>query len=411
MKRLLPLLVMLFLALSIATAAVYEGQQETCSEDSETCSIENNGNVEIEDLDSLMDSMEHDENSVCIVYFYSPTCAHCHNIKPLISNLEKKYRDEIFITKLDVSEPKNVAIYNQFCTAQEYSGNEIPMIAVNDVVLIGEIEIRKHLEDEIERGMLLEEKICPIEGMSCHSGNSTGTEPLLFGVDRLSFISLLPLVMITGIGDGINPCAFAVLLFIMAFLQEISGNKRRLLRVTIGYIASFMVVNILLGVIYYLTSIRLGAPDLIRNIAIGFAILAGLINLKDVFAYGRGFSLEIPKFSKRYIESLASKASVPASIVLGGLVAILEAPCSVPIYLTVLEVLKGQGMNVVQIMPHIIIYNIMFILPIAVLAFFIYYGAEAKALEGMRTRYRRLMKLSLAVILFVLAGLMIAGVI
>ena len=285
------------------------------------------------------------------------------------------------------------------------------MLAVNNVVLIGEDEIRKNLKKEINKGIQQEDKICPLAGMTCPNGNASGTDEMISGVTEMNFLVVLPLVLITGLGDGINPCAFAVLLFIMAFLLEISGSKRRLKRVTFSYIISFMIVNIGLGIFYFFTSIQIGQPGIIRNVAIGFAIFAGLINLKDFFAYGKGFSLEIPKFSKKYIESLAAKASVSAALVMGGVVALLEAPCSVPIYLTVLEVLKGQGRTLLAIMPHILVYNIMFILPIVVLAVLIYYGAEARALEGWRLKHRKFMKLSLAIILLVLAGLMVFGVI
>ena len=406
----------LFLPLISASPGFFDdNQQSECGPESEVCAIEDisysYADSGTSKFDNLLDFMEHNENKVCILYFYSQKCSHCQNLKPFLEDISERYEDGILITKLDVSNPENVAIYNQLCTFREYTGHEIPLLAVNNVVLVGEDKIRKNLEKEIIWGSQQEDKICPLAGMLCPNGNASGTDEMISGVKEMSFFAVLPLILITGLGDGINPCAFAVLLFIMAFLLEISGNKRRLKRVTLSYIISFMIINIGLGVFYFWTSVQVGHPGIIRYIAIGFAVFAGLINLKDFFAYGKGFSLEIPKFSKKYIESLAAKASIPAALIMGGLVALLEAPCSVPIYLTILEVLKGQGRTLLDIMPHIMIYNIMFILPIAVLAIFIYYGAEAKALEGWRQKHRKFMKLSLAVILLALAGLMIFGVI
>ncbi len=403
------------LLIPIVSGTLFEEQQSECGLESEVCAIEDISQGYSENstskLDNLLAFMEQNENKICIIYFYSTKCSHCKSLEPFLEYISMKFGDDIIITKLDVSNPENVAIYNQLCTFREYTGHEIPLLAVNDAVFVGEDKIRENLEDEIIKGIELDEKICPLAGMTCHNGNATGTDEMLSGVKKLSFFAVLPLVLVTGFGDGINPCAFAVLLFIMAFLQEISGSKRRLKRVTISYIIAFMIVNIGLGIFYFFTSIQIGHPGTVRYMAVGFAVFAGLINLKDFFAYGKGFSLEIPKFSKKYIESLAAKASVPAALVMGCLVALLEAPCSVPIYLTVLEVLKGQGKSLLGVMPHIFIYNVMFILPIAVLALLIYFGAEAKALEGWRQKHRKFMKLSLAVILLVLAGLMLGGVI
>lgn len=412
------LLVLLSLLLSTVTASYGlfdDNQQSECGPDAEVCAIEDI-NYSYADsgkskLDNLIAFMEHNENKVCLIYFYSEKCGHCENLKPFLEEVINKYGDSIIITKLDVSNPENVAIYNQLCSFREYTGHEIPLLALNNIVLVGEDEIRKNLETEIIWGLQQEDKICPLADMTCPNGNASGTDEMISGVKEMTFFAVLPLIMITGLGDGINPCAFAVLLFIMAFLLEISGSKRRLKRVTLSYIISFMIVNIGLGLFYFWTSIQIGHPGTIRYMAIGFAVFAGLINLKDFFAYGKGFSLEIPKFSKKYIESLAAKASIPAALIMGSLVALLEAPCSVPIYLTVLEVLKGQGRTLLNIMPHILIYNIMFILPIAVLAIFIYYGAEAKAFEEWRQKHKKFLKLSLAIILFVLAGLMVFGVI
>jgi len=351
----------------------------------------------------------HNENAVCIVYFYSDTCPHCQNTKPFLNEMELKYGDKISITRYDVSQPENVALYNKFCTAKNYSGKSIPLIGINDNFFVGEDEIRNNLEQEIIAGINSNNKICPLEGMTCHTLNetATNTDPLIPQVGKsLTFKAILPVILFTGLADGINPCAFAVLLFIMAFLQQISGNKRKLLKITISYIVAFLIMNILVGVLYFYTSMQLGYPAIIRLIAVVLALIAGLINIKDFFFYGKGFSLEIPKKAGKHIERLAMKATIPAAIVLGSLVAILEAPCSIPIYLTVIEVLKSQGQVLVQVLPYILLYNLMFILPIVILAAIIYFGAEAKALEKWRESNRRYMKLALGIILILLAILM-----
>jgi len=358
----------------------------------------------------------HPNDQVCIVYFFSETCPHCRNLRPFIAEMEQKYEGKIALTKYDVSNPENIAVYNKFCISKNYTQKGIPILGVNDRLLIGEDEIRQNLEDEIIRGVYMENKICPLEGMECHinnqSENNTGTNPLIPQVgEKLNFLAVLPVVLFTGLADGVNPCAFAVLIFIMAFLQQIAGNRKRLLKVTVSYIVAVLLVNICLGIFYFYTSIQIGFPQVIRYIAIALAIVAGLINIKDFFWYGKGFSLEIPKRSKKYIESLATKATVSAALILGVLVALLEAPCSVPIYLTILEVLKSHGSAILGVMPYILLYNLMFILPLVILATMIYIGASAKGLEKWRESNRRYMKLAIGLILIGLALAMLFGLI
>jgi len=354
---------------------------------------------------------QHTDEKVCIVYFYTPTCIHCANLKPYIETIEQKYADNIMLERYDVTQPENIALYNRFCTSKHYEDKSIPLIGINEKLLTGETQIKTQLEPEIQRGIAMDEKICPIEGMHCSIPiTQNDTDPLIPELGKsLAWTAILPLILFTGLADGINPCAFAVLLFIMAFLLEISNSKKRLIKITTAYITAVLTVNILLGILYYYTSIQLGHPELIRNIAITLALIAGLINIKDYFSYGKGITLKIPESSKTHIQKLTKKATLPSAILLGSLVAILEAPCSIPIYLTVIEVLKSHGHILAQILPYILIYNIMFILPIIVLALMIYYGEESKPLEKWRDKHKRLMKLMLGSILITLALAMYLG--
>ena len=364
-----------------------------------------------DDMPILPTFQQHANEKVCIVYFYTPTCIHCANIKPYIEAIEQKYAGSIMLERYDVTRPENIALYNKFCTSNNYEDKSIPLIGINEKLLTGETQIKNQLEPEIIRGIAMDEKICPIEGMHCSiTQTQNDTDPLIPELgSELTWTAILPLILFTGLADGINPCAFAVLLFIMAFLIEISNSKKRLIKITTAYITAVLTVNILLGILYYYTSLQLGHPTLIRNIAISLALIAGLINIKDYFYYGKGITLKIPESSKTYIQKLTKKATFPSAILLGSLVAILEAPCSIPIYLTVIEVLKSQGHILAQILPYILIYNIMFILPIIVLALMIYSGGESKPLEKWRDKHKRLMKLMLGSILIILALAMYLG--
>ena len=222
-----------------------------------------------------------DPSKVCIAYFYSQFCSHCENLKPFIDEIEQKYSKDIILTHYDVTEPENVALYNKLCQSKNYEEKKIPLIGINDRILTGGSEIEENLEAEIQRGLSIENKICPLEGMKCKAEPYKNShDPLIPQIgDKLEWQAILPIILFAGLADGINPCAFAVLLFIMAFLLEISSSKKRLLKITTAYITALLTVNILLGILYYYTSIQFGEPELIRNIAITLALLAGAINI------------------------------------------------------------------------------------------------------------------------------------
>lgn len=408
MKRsslLLVVLLGILLTIPIALAAS-TATDEDCNEWTETCSVD----LEALALGDGAGAVGHDDESVCIIYFYSETCPHCKAIKPFLDEIEAKYGEKISIHRYDVALPESIELYNEFCQSNDYDGKKIPLLGISDKLYVGENQIRDNLENDIETALESDEVICPLDRMGCHEVEAAeDTDTLIPNMKDISFLAVLPIVLGTGIADGINPCAFAVLIFIMAFLQEISGNKKRLARITISYIAAVLLVNIALGIMYFYTSIKIGYPGIIRGIAIAMAVATGLINIKDFFVYGKGVTLRIPVKSKKFIEALVAKASVPSAIILGGAVAILEAPCSIPIYLTVLEVLKSGGHNLIKVMPYIILYNLMFILPLVVLASMVYVGTEVSFLEKWREQNKGYMKLVIGLLLLALAIAMLLG--
>ena len=383
------------------------------------CSVENSSSCSVEEGELRLDAMETNafiseaEGDVCIIYFYSPTCPHCRQVKPFIDSMEKTYQEDVRLTRLDVTDPRNIRLYEKLCSKRDYEGKSIPLVGINDRLLIGENQIRENLEDEIKRGIAMDEKSCPLGEEYCPMSNysTEDSDPLISGIESLDFYSIMPVIVVAGLGDGVNPCAFIILVFVMVFLQKISGSKRRLVKVTLAYIIMLFLSNVALGLLYYGFTVRLGIPDIIRTGVIIICLVAGAINIKDFFAYGKGVSLGIPKRTKDYLQSLINKASVPAAVVLGVSVAVLEAPCSVPIYRAVIELLRSAGSGIWSILPYILLYNLMFIVPLIVIAVAVYVGYRADILEQSSLRLKRYMKLTMGILLLVLAALLVSGII
>ena len=397
------------LALLLASSAVSAAEACTIG-NSSSCNVQNgSGSLTLNPLETDA-FLSASQDKVCIVYFYSSTCTHCQALKPFIDEMEQKYSGKIRLSRYEVSNPDNLKLYNQLCSLRDYNGNSIPLIGINDRILVGENEIRANLEKEIERGLLMDKKLCPLGGNQCPAQNGSTTsgnssaEPAVKGLKDLRFATVLPIIAVAGLSDGVNPCAFIILIFIMVFLQQISGSRKRIMKVTASYIISFMITNIIIGIIYYFVSVKVGLPEVIRYVVITISIIAGLINVKDFFWYGRGISLGIPKSAKGYLMNLVHLASVPAAFVLGVSVAALEAPCSIPIYLSVIEVLKGAGRPLIAVAPYILLYNVMFIIPLVIVWVAVYRGYDAKIFEEKSLAAKRYMKLVIGLVLLLLAA-------
>jgi len=152
----------------------------------------------------------------------------------------------------------------------------------------------------------------------------------------------------------------------------------------------------------------LGVSGVVVKAAAVLAILAGLVNIKDFFWYGKGFTLKIPESKKGVIERWVHRANIPGAIVLGFLVSMFELPCTGGIYLAILALLADSVTRAAAIV-YLLIYNVMFVAPLVVILILILRGMSAERLESWRESKRSLMKLLLGLLLVFLGLVMLLG--
>jgi len=201
----------------------------------------------------------------------------------------------------------------------------------------------------------------------------------------------IPTVIGAAAIDSINPCAFAVLIFLISYLALI-GSPKRVWRVGLVYILTVFIVYFLagLGILQVFSALKIG--PLITKIAAGLLLVLGLINLKDFFWYARGITLAIPTSKKPLLEKYIKKASVAGAVILGFLVAAFELPCTGGIYLGVL-CLMSQSCSRLTGVLYLLLYNFVFILPLLIILVLMYSGLSSEKLEAWRVKNRRWMKL------------------
>lgn len=397
MKKFVFLIIFLIILSSIALAA------ETCDIDEENCSPEN---------------QIHNEDIICIAYFYGDGCPSCANVKPFLDDIEQKYGELILIEEYEIyHDLKNYQIYNDFCNVQSISIEErgVPFIAIDDEYYMGSNIIKENLESKIDAMLESGEFVCPLEGqMACHSilheseQENGDTDHIIMNFkDSFSSISL-PLVIVTGLVDGVNPCAFAVLIFLLTFLLQLSSNKKRMVKAGSVYIFAVYLTYFLAG-IGLLSVIQVsGFSGYVVKGAAVIAILAGLVNIKDYFWYGKGITLAIPKSRRKTIEKWTRKANVPSAFILGFLVSMFELPCTGGVYLAILAML-ADGVTRAKAVAYLLVYNFMFVLPLIVILVLVLRGMKAEHLESWRQDKKTWMKLAMGLLLVALGIIMILG--
>lgn len=216
----------------------------------------------------------------------------------------------------------------------------------------------------------------------------------------------VPLILITGFVDSINPCAIGVLVFLISTLLALSHDRRRMLLTGFIYIAAVYVTYFLagLGLIWFVQR-----WDIVRELGIivGFLIIVlGFIEIKDFFWYGKGFSLGInPKYVER-IKKMARHATIPGVIALGFFVAAVELPCTGGPYLAITAYLAQHQLDFKGLL-YLALYNFIFVLPLIVIVGAVYFGTRIGAIQRFKQKHRKWMRLAMGLLLIGLGILLI----
>lgn len=184
----------------------------------------------------------------------------------------------------------------------------------------------------------------------------------------------LPTVLLAAAVDGINPCAFTVLLlFITAMLatlqvgeESINAVRARLLSRGGIYIAAIFLTYLALGVGFLKTMDFFTRQHVPARFGALFAILFGLWMLKDFFLPDWGWRLQAPGRIGQIARESAKKATIPALIVGGFLIGLCTVPCSGAVYLGVLSLLAMQPTALLGY-GYLVLYNLVFVLPLVII--------------------------------------------
>ena len=339
-------------------------------------------------------------STICIYFFYGSGCPHCANIEPFITEMEGKYPVQVKAFEIYYNE-SNKAMFDDFSQRYGIGSAGIPAVFIGDRALVGENSIRDNLEADIQY-FLDHPPICP-EDYKKVIGNAHDVSPIQ-NLD-LTLTSVIAAALI----DSINPCAFAVMIFLLLYLTSL-GSRRRVLLVGIFYIASVFVTYFLSGLGIFAVIQTAGLTRIIYTLAAVLAIIAGLVNLKDFFFFGRGISLSIPESRKGTISRYVRQASIPSAVILGFLVSLFELPCTGGIYLAILGLL-GSKMTLMQGIPYLLLYNFIFVLPLFVILAVIYRGVTPERAEQWRKGKRKWMRLAMGLLMVLLGSLMLLGMI
>ena len=234
-------------------------------------------------------------------------------------------------------------------------------------------------------------------------------------------------VISAGLTDGINPCAFTVIVFFISFLSLQGYKKIELIIIGLTFIFAVFITYLaiglgLFGFLYKLSGFWIISK--IFNLTVGvLSIILGILALYDFFKFKRtaqteGLLLQLPQAVKNRIHSLIGlhyrrakeedgktlklhilRLALSALIV-GFLVSILEAVCTGQVYLpTITFVLKASHFKL-QALWYLILYNIMFIVPLFIIFLFALLGVTSEQFSQILRKHLSAIKILMAILFF-----------
>lgn len=249
------------------------------------------------------------------------------------------------------------------------------------------------------------------------------------------FKEIRPLAVIgAGLIDGINPCAFTVIVFFISFLALQGYRRLELTAIGLAFIFSVFLTYILIGLglfgfLYRMKNFPLATK--IFNLSIGiFSIILGFFAVYDFLKYKKtktadGLVLQLPEAVKRQIHSVIGlhyrktkeeKGQIQnrhivklliSALVTGFIVSILEAICTGQVYLpTIAFVLKAASFKF-QALEYLLLYNFMFIVPLLVIFVFSLFGVSSGQFAAVLKKHLLTVKILMAVLFFSLGVFLI----
>ena len=391
-----------------------------------------------------------------LVLFYWETCPHCKNEERYLEELKSEYEFEVvgYEVFFNADNQKLMQVYSKKVW-KDFTW--VPVIIMeNDYVEWEDYDWTKNLLEKhaIKKGELnIGPDVKPIDNPTVRPDPATAStweievevtsldnnqwtwtdvmtwdenmtllswddQTVKFLWKEISMRSVWPIVfwIILWFVDGINPCMFWVLIFLLTYLVSVGSKKKVLYSGLIFVITTFVLY---FGIMYLMHNLIFSTMAVLPYIAyikyaIGIiAIILWAIEIKDFFFYGQWISLKIPAAIKPTLEYITKKWTYMSAFVLAVLSTFVELPCTIWIPLAYVWAVWDN----INVFLALWIYNIFFIVPLLFIVFWIYFWLSAfKSDENGQMAIndissKKIMRLIAGIVLIVLWALFLFKVI
>jgi cytochrome c biogenesis protein CcdA len=223
-------------------------------------------------------------------------------------------------------------------------------------------------------------------------------------------------VLGAGLIDGLNPCAFATLIFFISYLAFTGRRGRDILFVGLAFALGVFLTYLLVGLGLLKAIQSLGFFTALGRwvylITALLCIALAALTIRDFFKARKGkvgeMTLKLPLRLRRRIhqvirEGAQMRAFVGVAFFTGFVVSLIELACTGQVYLPTIVYVLSQPDLAARAFLYLVLYCLMFILPLVVVFVLSYFGTTSDQLGRFVNRHTAAIKLATGVVFIGLA--------
>lgn len=357
------------------------------------------------------------------VLFTSPYCPHCRHLKQdgFPQTFKEKYKGQVRLVEYDLTQDANNVIFSQTMEAYQLESAGIPMLVIGETVLQGYPSQIGPGADTAVAQALRNNETTRVPGLQTEEDLLSTHETLFSQITLWAIIG-------AGLADGVNPCAFAVIVFFVSFLAAYKYTKKEIIVVGSAYCLAVFLAYVLMGlgafhVLYAMKAFKY-VTLVVQWGMVGLCGVFLLLSLYDFIVYQRTkksekMLLQLPTNYKVYIHKvmrffLKDKHSsvwrlLLAAFLVGFVVSGVEAVCTGQVYLpTIVVILKEVNQHFWRATEFLLFYNLMFILPLVLVFVLTLCGKESATFNNWLKKHLGLTKFLLCLVFLGLLVLLLA---
>ena len=333
--------------------------------------------------------------------FVREGCPHCADAERFIDKLREE-QPALEVTIRDVShDPLALARLQQLVASSPGAIAGVPAFYRNGELHIGFV-------DEAMSGPR-------IRALLARAAPDAGSIELPWIGKRLGIedVGLPAFTIAIGLLDGFNPCSMWVLVLMVSMLAAV-GDRRRMIAIAGTFVAIQGIAYFSFMAAWLNLFLLIGISRASEVVLGAIALVAGLIHVKDYFAFGRGVSLSIPAAAKpgiyqrmrRLLREQSLAVAIAGAVVLAVLVQLVELLCTSGLPALYTRILTLRHLDPWSYYGYLLLYNVMYMIDDVVL---LAIGVVTLSQERMQEKEGRRLKLLSGAVMLLLGVYLVIG--